>query len=63
MKIFNFDFVEDRNLFQPSRETLDKLVKTNKIILIDEVQNYPEATLALKLLHDEYNIKNHSNWE
>lgn len=56
-KVFNFDFGEDRELFAPTREALDKIVKTTKIILIDEVQNYPESTLALKLLHDEYNVK------
>jgi len=56
-RIFNFDFIEDRNLFQPSREALEKIVNTTKIILIDEVQNYPESTQALKLLHDEYDVK------
>lgn len=56
-RIFNFDFIEDRNLFQPSREALEKIVNTTKTILIDEVQNYPESTQALKLLHDEYDVK------
>ena len=56
-RIFNFDFIEDRNLFQPSREALEEIVKTTKIILIDEVQNYPQSTQALKLLHDEYDVK------
>lgn len=56
-KIFNFDFIEDRNLFQPSREALEKIVNATNIILIDEVQNYPESTQALKLLHDEYDVK------
>ncbi len=56
-RIFNFDFIEDRDLFQPSREALKKIVDTTKIILIDEVQNYPESTQALKLLHDEYDVK------
>jgi len=56
-RIFNFDFIEDRELFQPSREALEKIVSTTKIILIDEVQNYPESTQALKLLHDEYDVK------
>ena len=57
LRVFNFDFIEDRELFKPSREALDKIVKNSEIILIDEVQNYPEATLALKLLFDEYDIK------
>lgn len=56
-RIFNFDFIEDREFFQPSREALEKIVSTTKIILIDEVQNYPESTQALKLLHDEYDVK------
>ncbi len=56
-RIFNFDFIEDRDLFQPSREALEKIVNTTKIILIDEVQNSPESTQALKLLHDEYDVK------
>jgi len=57
VRIFNFDFAEDSSLFKPSREALDKIAKSSSIILIDEVQNYPESTLALKLLHDEYNVK------
>lgn len=57
LRVFNFDYIEDRELFKPSRDALDKIVKNTEIILIDEVQNYPEATLALKLLFDEYDIK------
>lgn len=57
VKVFNFDFSSDHSLFTPRRDTLDKLTKDNKIILIDEVQNYPQATVALKLLYDEYKIK------
>lgn len=55
--IFNFDFVSDRDKFKPRREILEKIAKEHKIILIDEVQSYPESTLSLKLLHDEYNVK------
>lgn len=55
--IFNFDFVSDRDKFEPRREILEKIAKEHKIILIDEVQSYPESTLSLKLLHDEYNVK------
>ncbi|MBI5356405.1 ATP-binding protein [Candidatus Collierbacteria bacterium] len=54
---FNFDFESDREKFAPRREVLDRIVKENKVILIDEVQNYPEATVMLKLLHDEFKIK------
>lgn len=57
VRIFNFDFLEDRELFNPTREALEKLVNNSKTILIDEVQNFPEATLALKLLHDEFDVK------
>jgi predicted AAA+ superfamily ATPase len=57
IRIFNFDFIDDRELFKPSREALEKIVNTTQIILIDEVQNCPEATTALKLLHDEYKVK------
>lgn len=57
VRVFNFDFSSDHNLFAPDRDTLDKLTKENKVILIDEVQNYPQATVAIKLLHDEYKVK------
>ncbi|OGG19813.1 hypothetical protein A3D03_00955 [Candidatus Gottesmanbacteria bacterium RIFCSPHIGHO2_02_FULL_40_13] len=55
--IFNFDFSSDHERFKPDRETLEKLVAENHVILIDEVQNYPQATVALKLLHDEFKVK------
>ncbi len=57
VKIFNFDFQSDSSLFVPTREALDKIASLGDVILIDEVQNYPSATVALKLLHDEYGIK------
>lgn len=57
VRVFNFDFSSDHNLFAPDRDTLDKLTKENQVILIDEVQNYPQATVAIKLLHDEYRVK------
>lgn len=56
-KLFNFDSITDREKFTPKREDLAKLVNENKIILIDEVQSYPESTIALKLLHDEFGVK------
>lgn len=55
--VFNFDFSSDHSLFVPDRDTLDKLTKENKVILIDEVQNYPQATIVLKLLYDEFRVK------
>lgn len=54
---FNFDLQSDREKFLPRREVLEKIVKENKIILIDEVQNYPEATVILKILFDEFKVK------
>ena len=54
---YNFDLVSDREKFAPRREVLERIVKDNKVILIDEVQNYPEATVMLKLFHDEFKIK------
>lgn len=54
---YNFDLQSDREKFAPRRDVLERIVKGNKIILIDEVQNYPEATVMLKLLHDEYKVK------
>ncbi len=55
--VFNFDFSSDHEKFAPDRETLGKLAKEQSIILIDEVQNYPESTVALKLLYDEFKVK------
>ena len=55
--MFNFDLQSDAEKFAPRREVLEKIVSEHSIILIDEVQNYPESTLALKILHDEYNVK------
>jgi predicted AAA+ superfamily ATPase len=57
LRIFNFDLLTDKELFVPRREALQKLVEEQKIILIDEVQNYPESTVALKVLHDEFHVK------
>lgn len=54
---YNFDLASDRDKFAPRREVLEKIVQDNSVILIDEVQNFPEATVVLKILHDEFNIK------
>lgn len=54
---FNFDLQSDREKFSPRREILEAIVKENKAILIDEIQNYPEATVMLKILFDEFKIK------
>lgn len=55
--IFNFDSLTDQERFVPRKEVLAPLAAEHKLILIDEVQNYPESTVALKLLHDEFHIK------
>ena len=57
VKKFNFDLISDREKFSPRKEILEAIVKENRVILIDEVQNYPEATVMLKILFDEFNIK------
>lgn len=57
VRIFNFDLASDYKNFVPRREELAALVADNPVILIDEVQNYPESTVVLKILHDEYGIK------
>ncbi len=54
---FNFDLQSDREKFAPRREVLEAIAKENKVILIDEVQNFPEATVMLKILFDEFKIK------
>ena len=55
--IFNFDVLSDREKFAPVRETLQKLASEHEVILIDEVQNFPESTVALKILYDEFKVK------
>jgi predicted AAA+ superfamily ATPase len=55
--IFDFDSISARERFVPREEVLATLVAEHKIILIDEVQNYPESTVALKLLHDKFHVK------
>ena len=57
LPVFNFDLLSDREYFIPRREILEKIVSEHTIILIDEVQNYPESTISLKILHDEFNVK------
>ncbi len=54
---YNFDLASDRDKFAPRRDVLERIVKENKVILIDEVQSYPEATVILKALYDEFKVK------
>ncbi|MBI3443197.1 ATP-binding protein [Candidatus Woesebacteria bacterium] len=54
---FDFDLLTDRELFIPRQEAIEKLVATHKVILIDEVQNYPGATVVLKLLQGKFKVK------
>ena len=55
--IFNFDFQSDREKFTAQRQSLDFLTKGLKVLLIDEVQAYPESTTILKILVDQYNVQ------
>lgn len=55
--IFNFDLISDRELFVPTEESLHKLASEQSLILIDEIQNHPQSTVALKILHDRFNVK------
>ena len=55
--IFDFDFLSEREKFLPTKEALEKIAAEHKIILIDEVQNAPEATVALKILVDHFKVK------
>jgi len=55
--IFNFTLLSDREPFIPRREILTKLAATHPVILIDEVQYFPEGTVSLKALYDEFKIK------
>ncbi len=57
LPVFNFDLMSDYEKFAPDVDVLRKVVASCPVVLIDEVQNYPEATKALKVLHDEFAIK------
>src|SRR3989344_8259955 len=54
---FDFDLQTDRELFVPRIEALEKLVAAHNVILIDEVQNYPGATVVFKLLKGKFKVK------
>lgn len=56
-QVFNFDFQTDREKFVPREKELKKLALGNKIIFIDEVQNYPEGTIPIKILNDVFKVK------
>ena len=56
-RYFNFDILQDREFFVSDKNILASLVKDFPIILIDEVQTFPEATAALKVLFDEFKVK------
>src|SRR3990167_3750840 len=57
VRVFNFDLLSDREKFAGDKTQLEKLAREEKIILIDEVQNGPEATVGLKILHDLFGAK------
>ncbi|MCL5432394.1 MAG: ATP-binding protein [Patescibacteria group bacterium] len=56
-RIFDFDLQTDQELFVPRIEALQKLAAEQKIIFIDEIQNYPGATVVLKLLQGKFLVK------
>jgi len=55
--IFNFDLQSDQDKFTSDYQTLEKIALNHPVILIDEVQNHPESTLSLKILHDQFKVK------
>lgn len=55
--LFNFDYITDQELFKAEETTLKKIAHQHNLILIDEVQNYPASTVAIKILHDLFKIK------
>lgn len=57
VKKYNFDLESDREKFIPRRDALEAIIKENRVVLIDEVQQFPEATVVIKLFHDEYDVK------
>jgi hypothetical protein len=57
LPVFNFDISTDREKFKNDIGWLKKIVGELKVILIDEVQNYPESTKILKIIHDVLKIK------
>jgi len=56
-RLFNFDYLSEREYFVNDKEALARLVEENPIILIDEVQNFPESTVVLKILADNFPVK------
>ena len=56
-KVFDFGLISDQEKFLPDLTVLSRIVQAGDLILIDEVQNYPEATAVLKILFDHFKIK------
>lgn len=56
---FTFDDLTDQKLFIPVLDKLKSVIlersnnKKSRLVFIDEVQNHPDATLAIKLLADQ----------
>lgn len=57
LPVFNFDISSDREKFKNDIDLLKKYIGDLEVILIDEVQNYPESTQILKIIHDVLKIK------
>lgn len=55
--IFNFDSLADQAKFVPDPAVLKLITSTIPVVLIDEIHQYPEATVALKIIHDQLGAK------
>lgn len=55
--VFDFGLLSDQEKFPADLEKLGRLVSSVPVILIDEVQNFPEGTVALKALVDHFKVK------
>ena len=56
-RIFDFSLISDQELFSPDTQILEKIIEKEKIILIDEVQNYESSAKILKVLTDHFKVK------
>lgn len=56
-RIFDFSLIFDQELFSPDTQILEKIIEREKIILIDEVQNYEASAKILKVLTDHFKVK------
>lgn len=55
--IFTFDSLADQAKFIPNATVLKNITSAVPVVLIDEIHQYPEATVALKIIHDQLGVK------